>query len=257
VLTGFPRGRFFSAPGFRRRAVCGILPHKNGRVMLINLFGNSRGQRFEDLRRNMVARQLAGRDITDSPVLEAMRKVPRHLFVPEQYREVAYDDCPQPIGCGQTISQPDVVASMTQHLEIQRTDRVLEIGTGSGYQTAILAELCDNIWTIECVPELYERAQRTLKELSYSTVHMRQGDGTFGWPEAAPFDAILVTAAAGRVPEQLGEQLADRGRMVIPVESAVHEHQDLMLIRKSAGELRQTNLYPVRFVPLTSENRDR
>lgn len=204
----------------------------------------------------MVIRQLAGRDITDPLVLDAMRKVPRHLFVPEQYREVAYDDCPQPIGYGQTISQPYVVASMTQHLEINRTERVLEIGTGSGYQSAVLAELCDNVWTVERVPELHERAGRTLRELGYGAVHLKLGDGTGGWPEAAPFDAILVTAAAERVPDLLVEQLAEMGRIVIPLESPTQEHQDLILIRKEAGRLRRTTLYPVRFVPLTSENRN-
>ncbi len=204
----------------------------------------------------MVARQLAGRDITDSLVLEAMQRIPRHLFMSESLRMVAYDDCPQPIGYGQTISQPYVVASMTQHLQLRRTDRVLEIGTGSGYQTAVLAELCDNVWTIECVPELHARATRTLRELGYVKVHIRLADGACGWPEAAPFDAIIVTAAAERIPAALSEQLADGGRMVIPLESPAHEHQDLVLIRKSAGALQQTILYPVRFVPLTSDQRD-
>jgi protein-L-isoaspartate(D-aspartate) O-methyltransferase len=185
-----------------------------------------------------------------------MQRIPRHLFVPESLRTVAYDDCPQPIGCGQTISQPYVVASMTQHLQIQRTDRVLEIGTGSGYQTAVLAELCDNVWTIECVSELQSRATRTLRELGYGFVHSRMADGTSGWPEAAPFDAIIVTAAAEHIPAALSEQLADVGRMVIPLESLAHEHQDLVLIRKSSGVLQQTILYPVRFVPLTSDQRD-
>jgi len=224
--------------------------------MKTSAFGDSRDMPFDKLRRAMVARQLAGRDITDSLVLEAMQRIPRHLFVPEPLHEVAYDDCPQPIGFGQTISQPYVVASMTQHLQLRRTDKVLEIGTGSGYQTAVLAELADDVWTIERVPELYEQAMRTLKELGYHSVHARLGDGVRGWTEAAPFDAILVTAATGQIPKPLIEQLADRGRMVIPVESSVHEHQDLILIRKSAGDLRQTTLYPVRFVPLTSDGQD-
>lgn len=186
-----------------------------------------------------------------------MGRVPRHLFVPEKYAEVAYDDCPQPIGNGQTISQPYIVASMTQHMEIKRTDRVLEIGTGSGYQAAVLAELCDNVWTIERAPELYERAGHTLRELGYGKVHMCLGDGALGWPEEAPFDAILVTAATEAIPPALSEQLAEGGRMIIPVESPAHEHQDLILMRKEAGQLHRTTLYPVRFVPLTSDNRER
>lgn len=201
----------------------------------------------------MVARQLAGRDITDPLVLDAMQRVPRHLFVPEQFRGDAYDDCPQPIGYGQTISQPYVVASMTQHLQLRREDRVLEIGTGSGYQTAVLAELCDSVWTIERVPELHRRAAHILKELGYHSVHTRLGDGINGWSEAAPFDAILVTAATVLIPQPLIQQLADGGRMVIPVESAVHEHQDLVLVNKSADQVDYTTLYPVRFVPLTSD----
>ncbi len=241
---------------FRLHGGIGILEHENGHAMKLNLFGNSHAQGFEYQRHSMVARQLAGRDISDPQVLEAMRKVPRHLFVPEQFWNDAYDDCPQPIGYGQTISQPYVVASMTQHLELRRSDRVLEIGTGSGYQAAILAELCDNVWTIERAPELYERALRTLDQLGYDQVHARLGDGSLGWPEAAPFDAILVTAATERIPTRLVEQLAEDGRMVVPVESPIHEHQDLMLIRKSGGELCQKTLYPVRFVPLTSENRN-
>jgi len=225
--------------------------------MRTGAFGDFQDQQFEKLRHTMVARQLSGRDITDSLVLEAMQRIPRHLFVPEPLRGAAYDDCPQPIGFGQTISQPYVVASMTQHLQLRRTDRVLEIGTGSGYQAAVLAELADDVWTIERVPELYERATHILRELGYHSVHTKLGDGVRGWSEAAPFDAILVTAATAQIPKPLIEQLANRGRMVIPVESSVHEHQDLVLIRKSAGELLQTTLYPVRFVPLTSDNCDR
>ena len=173
--------------------------------------------------------------------------------MPPELRDRAYEDSPQPIGFGQTISQPYIVASMTQHLRIQKADRVLEIGTGSGYQTAILAELCDSVWTIECVPELFERTKHLLPSLGYRSVSMRLGNGILGWPDAAPFDAIIVTAAAASVPAALSAQLADGGRLVIPIESPVHENQDLVLIERSAHRLVQTHLYPVRFVPLTSD----
>ena len=152
--------------------------------MDFNVLGHFDDEQFERQRRTMVVKQLAGRDITDSLVLAAMQRVLRHLFVPEPLRGAAYDDGPQPIGFGQTISQPYVVASMTQHLHLNRTDKVLEVGTGSGYQTAVLAELADEVWTIERVPELYERAARTLKELGYHSVRTRLGDGALGWPGA-------------------------------------------------------------------------
>jgi protein-L-isoaspartate(D-aspartate) O-methyltransferase len=220
----------------------------------MNVFNHGNLEKQCDhLRDIMVARQLARRDITNSIVLEAMRKVPRHRFIPPELRSAAYDDAPQSIGFGQTISQPYVVASMTQNLRLQKTDRVLEIGTGSGYQTAVLAELCEHVWTIECVPELYERGKRLLAELGYHTVRMRMGNGAEGWPEEAPFDAIIVTAAAAAVPAALTAQLAESGRMIIPVESSTHDNQDLVLIEKHAGYLSQTILYPVRFVPLSND----
>lgn len=215
--------------------------------------GSSLDKHYEQLRHAMVTRQLAARDITDPAVLNVMRQVPRHLFMPLELRDRAYEDSPQPIGFGQTISQPYIVASMTQHLRLQRTDRVMEIGTGSGYQTAVLAELCDSVWTIECVPELFERTKHLLPSLGYRSVNVRLGNGILGWPEAAPFDAIIVTAAAAAVPAALTAQLADGGRMIIPIESNVHENQDLVLIEKSATRLVQTHLYPVRFVPLTAD----
>ena len=209
---------------------------------------------FEQQRAAMVSRQLAGRDITDQRILSAMGKIPRHVFIPESYCEHAYDDAPQPIGHGQTISQPYVVASMIQVARVVRSDRVLEIGTGSGYQAAVLAELVENVWTIERIPDLYERAKRTLTALGYRAIQAKLGDGRLGWPEVSPFNAIIVSAASADTPPHLVEQLAEGGRMVIPLASSEHEHQDLVLICKSRGKTSQTVLFPVRFVPLTSHS---
>jgi protein-L-isoaspartate(D-aspartate) O-methyltransferase len=174
-----------------------------------------RDPRLEE-REHMVEMQLAERGITDAGVLSAMRRLPRHLFVPEPVREYAYGDHPLPIGEGQTISQPYIVAYMTQALALQRGDRVLEIGTGSGYQTAVLAELVDSVYTIEIVETLAERAAKTLRVLGYENIHTRTGDGWVGWPEVAPFDAIIVTAAPNLVPQQLVEQLKEGGAFSCP-----------------------------------------
>ena len=210
--------------------------------------------RTVDLRERMVTRQLIGRDITDSRVLDAMRRVPRHLFVPPEYYDVAYEDCPQPIGHGQTISQPYIVASMTQELCLSRQDRVLEIGTGSGYQAAILAELVAYVYTAEIVPDLVETAARLLAGQGYENVACRLADGLTAWSEEAPFDAIIVTAAASSVPPALLDQLGLGGRMVIPVWTPNHGQQNLVLICRTTDGLRQSTLYPVRFVPLISTN---
>ena len=184
-------------------------------------------------------------------VLEAMERVPRHRFVPEGWRFAAYEDQPLPIGAGQTISQPFIVAFMTELLEVAPGDRVLEVGTGSGYQAAVLAELGAQVYTIEIVAELGQRAAQTLKELGYSAVAPRIGDGYLGWPEAAPFDAIVVTAAADEIPKPLLDQLKPGGRLVIPV-GAVFDAQDLLLVTKSAdGKTSEREVLPVRFVPLT------
>lgn len=172
---------------------------------------------FERARQRMVDGQLAGRDIHDSRVLEAFRKVPRHLFVDEVDRGHAYEDYPLPVGCGQTISQPYMVALMTQCLQLRGSEAVLEIGTGSGYQTAILAELASRVYTIERIPELSQRARTLLEQLGYGNIEYKVGDGTLGWPDHAPFDAILVTAGAPQMPKALTEQLAAEGRLVIPV----------------------------------------
>lgn len=197
----------------------------------------------------MVELQLKGRDIDDQSVLRAMAAVPRHLFVPERLRSQAYIDSPLPIGYGQTISQPYIVAYMTQVIRPEPHHRVLEIGTGSGYQAAVLAGLVERVHTMEIIPELAESAGRRLRELGYDKVAAREGDGYHGWPEAAPFDAIVVTAAAEFIPPPLLQQLKDGGRMIIPVGSPFHV-QHLTLVEKKEGRITTRILLPVRFVPL-------
>ena len=201
----------------------------------------------------VIAREAGGGatpTILDAGVLEAMRRVPRHAFVPAALRELAYDDRPLPIGYGQTISQPYIVALMTDLLRLAPRARALEIGTGSGYQAAVLAELRHQVYTIEIVSGLAEQAATRLSDLGYDAVHVRRGDGYYGWPEAAPFDGIVVTAAASQIPPPLLEQLKPGGRMVIPV-GAAFLVQQLTLIEKLAdGSIRTEALLPVGFVPL-------
>ena len=204
----------------------------------------------ENDRMAMVERQLIARDITDPRVLEVMRRVPRHRFVPEGIRPRAYDDRPLPIGHEQTISQPYVVAYMTQALQLAPGARVLEIGTGSGYQTAVLAELAATVYSIEIVPPLAARAAATLGELGYDNVEIREGDGYAGWPEAAPFDAIMVTAAPDHVPQPLVDQLAVGGRMIIPVGDY---RQTLTVLTRTDGGVTEEAVLPVLFVPMTGE----
>jgi protein-L-isoaspartate(D-aspartate) O-methyltransferase len=191
-----------------------------------------------------------GRGIQDERVLAAMRAVPRHEFVPTEVRAEAYADRPLPIGHGQTISQPFIVAFMTEQLRPQATDRVLEIGTGSGYQAAVLAGLVREVFTIEIVEPLARRAAADLHRLGYTNVHVKAGDGHQGWPEHAPFDAVIVTCAPDRVPAPLIQQLKDGGRMVIPVgpDGGV---QELYVLEKLGGEVRRKAVLPVRFVPMT------
>ena len=203
-------------------------------------------------RQHMVDRQLAGRDITNPVVLTAMGKVPREQFVPPLWRDMAYNDHALPIDFGQSISQPYIVATMTQLLALQPGDKVLEIGTGSGYQAAILAEVCDNVYTIEIIPQLAESARVTLDTEGYQAVISKQGDGYDGWPQYAPFDAIIVTAAPDHVPQPLINQLADGGRMVIPV-GPPGGYQSLWLITRHGDEYRRVNWGGVRFVPFTRE----
>jgi len=206
--------------------------------------------RFISQRMRMVDNQLVRRGIKDAAVLQAMRTVPRHLFVPEQYRHEAYCDGPLPIGEGQTISQPYVVASMTELLELSPGDKVLEIGTGCGYQAAVLAEITDQVYTIEVIPELLQKAQQRFRELGYDHIKTRLGDGSLGWPEETPFDAVIITAAAPRIPDELVKQLAPDGRMVLPLITGMFNRQELVRVRKTGEGLKQETLYEVRFVPM-------
>lgn len=196
----------------------------------------------------MVDEQIRARGVTNERVLAAMRKVPRHRFVPPHLAARAYDDTPLPIGHDQTISQPFIVGYMTEALEIAPEHRVLEIGTGSGYQAAVLGELAREVYTIEIVPELARSGAATLKALGYANVHVREGDGYAGWPDRAPFDRIIVTAAPPEVPPPLVEQLAAGGRMVIPVGAV---EQWLTIVEKTASGVVQRRTLPVRFVPFT------
>jgi protein-L-isoaspartate(D-aspartate) O-methyltransferase len=198
----------------------------------------------------MVWQQIEARGITDSVVLDAMRVVPRHRFVPPQWEKDAYDDSPLPIGHGQTISQPYIVAVMTQALELKPRDRVLEIGTGSGYQAAVLAEIVDEVHTIEIVEALGQTAEKTLAALGYRNVFARIGDGYRGLPEKAPFDAIIVAAAPDHMPQPLLDQLAVGGRLILPLGD---QDQNLVLVVKDADGLKQRTLISVRFVPMTGE----
>jgi protein-L-isoaspartate(D-aspartate) O-methyltransferase len=198
----------------------------------------------------MVERQIVARGVSDNNVLNAMRDVPRHLFVPEGLRSGAYDDCPLPIGSGQTISQPYIVALMTELLSPDSNDVILEVGTGSGYQAAVLAEIVDTVYSIEIICELQERADSALNALGYTNVHTRCGDGYNGWPEAAPFDGVIVTAAPESVPRPLLEQLKDGGRLVIPVGDII---QYLEVHTRQGDKFTRKRSVPVRFVPMTGK----
>jgi protein-L-isoaspartate(D-aspartate) O-methyltransferase len=203
-------------------------------------------------RQRMVAEQLRGRDIKDARVLEVMARVPRHMFVPESVRDLAYADHPLPIGHGQTISQPYIVAFMTEALDVRSDHKVLEIGTGSGYQAAVLGELAGDVYTIEIVEPLAERARATLASLGYKNVHVRAGNGYAGWPEQAPFDRIIVTAAPEEVPPALVEQLKMNGVMAIPVGTDI---QELRIMRRTPSGMETLKTLPVRFVPMTGKKR--
>ncbi len=213
---------------------------------------------FQEQRHRMVDRDVAGSDVwgartpvEDERVLEAMRVVPRHEFVPEQIRAQAYADRPLPIGYGQTISQPYIVGYMTELLDVEEDAVVLEIGTGSGYQAAILSPLAKEVYSIEIIDELEARARGVLEKLAYDNVKTKAGDGYHGWPEHAPYDSIIVTAAASHIPPPLVEQLKPGGRMVIPV-GPPGQVQHLMIVEKDEeGNIQQRNIMPVRFVPLT------
>jgi len=231
-----------------------VFPRLTSEYTTVAMFG--RNQRDEagylSQRLRMVDDQLRRRDIVDAAVLAVMSAVPRHEFVPPEMIDEAYEDHPVPIGCDQTISQPYIVASMTQELGVGPESEVLEIGTGCGYQTAVLAEIVKHVYSIEIIPELLAEAEERLKRLGYANISTRLGNGALGWPEHAPYDGILAAAAAYEIPPALIEQLADNGKMVIPLVTGGGYHQDLVLITKSGGQISQQTLYGVRFVPLRS-----
>ena len=209
---------------------------------------------FAALRESMVREQIERRGVRQRSVLEAMARVPRHRFVPEELASRAYEDRPLPIGHSQTISQPYIVALMTELLAIDGDEKVLEIGTGSGYQAAILAELAAKVYTIEIVEPLAEDARKLLSEMGYDNTEVRYGDGYGGWPEEAPFDCVILTAAPPRIPQPLLDQLAVGGRLVAPVGDF---NQDLVLVTKEAGGVERTTVLPVRFVPMTGKAQNR
>ena len=207
---------------------------------------------FSDKRRRMVREQIEAREVRDLFVLKAMEKVPRHLFVPEALLDRAYEDSPLPIGHKQTISQPYTVAFMTEALELTGKEKVLEIGAGSGYQAAILAELAGEIYTIERIPELAEQAEKILKQLGYKNIRIKVGDGSLGWAEQSPFQAIIVTAGAPAIPKPLLEQLDDPGLLVIPVGD--RSSQNMIRVRKKNQKVTEESLGPFRFVELIGEH---
>ncbi len=232
---------------FQRSLLQAVFP-----ALVVLLFGCRQEGSYQVLRERMVERQILARGITDQAVLDAMRRVPRHEFVPEDLRHAAYEDHPLPIGEGQTISQPYIVALMTEVLHLLPGERVLEIGTGSGYQAAVLAELTDQVYTIEILEDLGKRGEETLQRLGYSRVRVKIGDGYLGWEEHAPYDAIMVTCAPDHIPQPLVDQLVEGGRMVIPVGRGYR--QELYLVEKKDGQIRQTDIIPVLFVPMTGEH---
>jgi protein-L-isoaspartate(D-aspartate) O-methyltransferase len=237
----------------RRPADVEPLPSSTGADTVLASTPQIRRDSYTEVRRSMVEYQIESRGVHDPRVVTAMEAVPRHEFVPEEYLQSAYSDGPLPIGYGQTISQPYIVALMTELLELEEGDRVLEIGTGSGYQAAILAEIVREVYTVEIIPELAESARERLDRLGYGTVVSANADGYFGWEEYAPYDAIIVTAAPDHVPPSLVEQLKDGGRMVIPV-GPVGWYQTLWLITKKGEEVEYHNKGGVTFVPLTGEH---
>jgi len=208
---------------------------------------------FDHLREQMVQRQIVARGVKDPKVIKAILKVPRHLFVPQARRAYSYGDYPLPIGEGQTISQPYIVAYMTEALDLRPEDRVLEIGTGSGYQAAILADLVKEVYTIEIIEKLGKSARQTLRALGYKNIHVKIGDGYKGWPEKAPFDAVIVTCAPEKVPQTLIRQLKEGGRMIIPV-GRTGGVQKLVRAVKKGGRLKTENVMYVRFVPMVKGN---
>jgi protein-L-isoaspartate(D-aspartate) O-methyltransferase len=208
---------------------------------------------YAAMRQRMVDTQIRARDVRDPAVLQAMARVPRHLFVPEDMRPSAYEDRPLPIGRGQTISQPYIVAYMTEALQVTPAHTVLEIGTGSGYQAAVLADIVTQVYSIEIVPELAQSARRALAEAGYRNIEVREGNGYLGWPDRAPFDRIIVTAAPPEIPQALVDQLAIGGIMVVPVGT---EHQEIVVVTKTPSGATQKRTIDVRFVPMVSKPKD-
>ena len=238
----------------RFAAACLLLPL----LLPLSACAQNREENFEKARENLVRRYIASsvfgrKPVSDPAVLRAMRTVPRHEFIPESLARMAYEDRPLPIGQGQTISQPYIVASMTEALELEADDIVLEVGTGSGYQAAVLAEIVKEVYSIEIVPELGKRAARVLDALGYANVHTRIGDGYIGWPGRAPFDAIIVTAAPDHIPQPLVDQLKTGGRMVIPVGPRGRVQELKLLEKQEDGSVKTITLDLVRFVPMTGE----
>jgi len=217
---------------------------------------NQNSDEFYEARKYMVNNHMRARDITDEKILAVMEKVPRHRFVPANLAANAYDDRPLPIGYGQTISQPYIVALMTQELKVDKDDKVLEIGTGSGYQAAVLAELVKEVYTIEIVEPLAKSAEDRLKREGYNNIQVKNADGYFGWKEKSPFDAIIITAAANHIPPPLIEQLKEHGRLIIPLGST-REFQTLTLVTKKGNDLDTRFITGVVFVPLTGEAQKR
>jgi protein-L-isoaspartate(D-aspartate) O-methyltransferase len=229
-----------------------LLPRRHDFMDASGIFGNNAPNGFAQARQEMVETQIRRRHVTDSRLLECLERVPRHEFVPAEFRDRAYEDAPLPIGEGQTISQPYIVAAMTAALRLQGNERVLEIGTGFGYQAAVLACLAREVFTVEFRAELATEGAERLARLGYNNAHVHCGDGTLGLPEFASYDAILVAAAAPSVPAPLLAQLAEGGRMVVPVGDV--ENQDLRLIERSHNTFRTILLEPCRFVPLLGEH---
>jgi len=211
---------------------------------------------FEQARQNMVIKQLRNRDISDKKVLAAMSRVPRHVFVPKRFLPLAYADRPLPIGYGQTISQPYVVALMTEHLELKGNEKVLEIGTGSGYQAAVLSQLTNRVFTIEIKEKLYKKTDQLLEKTGYASIKTRHGDGYFGWKEHAPFDCIMITASVDHIPPPLLQQLKDGGKLILPLGNPLH-YQNLVLVTKHGEDYTVKQITGVLFVPMTGRALER
>lgn len=236
-----------------KHVLCSLIP-----AVICALCGPSVGHASEEgfliARRSMVEEQIVKRGVRDASVIRSMQSVPRHLFVPETYQSHAYSDTPLPIGYGQTISQPYIVAYMTEILKVEREDTVLEIGTGSGYQAAVLSPLVRRVYTIEIIRDLSLEATHRLRELNYRNVEVTHADGYYGWEEHAPFDAIIVTAAAGHIPPPLVRQLRRGGRMIIPVGGPFMVQSLVLVTKGEEGEITTETVMYVRFVPLTGEH---